>query len=246
MSLATITAKANLIPRDFGESFQARVLGDGETVRFTLPRDNVDVTAAYIEGPPMAVLDQVAESPGAGEYVVDPRPGIITLGEPPDDGVTLVVDGMAYLALLPGDMNSYIQTAFDLHTAGRYPAPTYDTLSPTEEYLIAMLAVVESLWALATEASGEIDIMTPEGVNIPASQRFAQIVTLIDRLTEHYKELAAAFNVGPYRIVVSTLRRVSRTTNRLVPIYLPQEFDDRTYPPTRIYPPIDTGLIEID
>ena len=51
---------------------------------------------------------------------------------------------------------------------------------------------------------------------------------------------------GPYRIMVSTLRRISRTTNRYVPVYVGQEFDDRTYPPTRVYPPIDTGLMETE
>jgi hypothetical protein len=68
-------------------------------------------------------------------------------------------------------------------------------------------------------------------------------MSVIERLQAHYKELAAAFNVGPYRIQVLNLRRVSRTTGRLVPEYVEQEFDDRTFPPIRIFPPIDTGLV---
>lgn len=247
MSLATITAQAGLILRDTGESFQARVMGDGDTTTFTLPRDNVAVTGAYIEADPVPItLTPAEDSPIAGEYVVDAKQGIITLGEPLAQGETLVVDGKSYVATLPDDMSGFIDMALELHLAGRYPRPAIDDLSTTESYLVSMLAVIENLWSQATEASNEIDVMTPEGVNIPASQRFAQILTLIERLQEHYKELASALNVGPYRIMVSTLRRVSRTTNRLVPLYMPQEFDDRTYPPTRIYPPIDSGLMEVE
>jgi len=248
MSLASITAQATLILQDHGETFQTRVLGDGDTTRFTLARDNVELSSVIVEHPsgPPTVLTPSDGTPASGEYQLDARGGVVTVGLPPALGDELVIEGRAFVASLPSDLASFIDTAYELHTAGRYPRPTIDELSPTEGYLVALLAVIENLWSQATEASGEIDVMTPEGVNIPASQRFAQILTLIGQLTEHYKELAQAFNVGPYRIVVSTLRRISRTTNRLVPIYLPQEFDDRSYPPVRIYPPIDTGLIDID
>lgn len=248
MSLASITNQATLILQDFGESFQARVLGDDVTMRFTLARDNVEVSTVMIEHPsgPPTVLLPAEDTPTATEYVLDARGGVITLGVPLPMEDTLVVDGKSYIASLPGDLGGFIDMALELHLAGRYPRPDIDDLSTTESYLVAMLAVIENLWSQATEAAGEIDVMTPEGVNIPASQRFAQLLTLIERLQEHYKELAQALNVGPYRIMVSTLRRVSRTTNRLVPLYMPQEFDDRTYPPTRIYPPIDSGLMEVE
>jgi hypothetical protein len=248
MSLATISAKAGLVLRDFGETFQARVAGDSATSRFTLARDNVELDSVYIERQAGGTtnLTPTESAPNSTQYVLDKRYGVITLGLPLPTGDWLVANGKAYVATLPTDISSYIDTAFNLHATGRHPAVTVDDLSPTEEYLVAILAVIEALWALATEASQDIDVMTPEGVNIPASQRFAQILTLIQSLQEHYKELAQAFNVGPYRIMVSTLRRISRTTNRYVPIYVGQEFDDRTYPPTRVYPPIDSGLMEIE
>lgn len=251
MSEATIISKARLLSRDFGETFQARVTGDGIIQRFELPRDNVDpvlitVVITHPSGPPTVLVPvNDIEIVSTGEYFLDARGGVITLGLPLPNGDVLTVDGTSYVNIETEDMASYVGSAFNLHIAGRSPVPDMDSLSPTEEYLVAMLASVEILWSMATEASGEIDVLTPEGVNIPASQRFAQIITLIDRLTDHYKELAAAFNVGPYRIVVSTLRRISRTTGRYVPIYIGQEFDDRTYPPTRVLPPIDSGLLDI-
>lgn len=234
-----------MVPRDFGESFSARVTGDGATSRYTLPRDNIDgaTVSVYIDGSPVTVLNP--GTPGSlqvNEYVLDERLGVVTLWDDLPLNSVLVVEGTAFTVVLPTDMSSYVDTAFNLHVIGLQPVPTIDDLNPVEEYLVAMLAVVELLWALATEASGEIDILTPEGVNIPVSQRFAQYVTLIERIQGHYKELAASLNVGPYRIQMFSLRRVSRTTGRLVPIYVPQEFDDRTYPPTRVLPPIDSGL----
>jgi hypothetical protein len=52
-------------------------------------------------------------------------------------------------------------------------------------------------------------------------------------------------NVGLHRIEVSTLRRESRTTGRLVPLYVPREFDDYSWP-ERILPPIDSRHSEGD
>lgn len=243
MSLASITAKARMVPRDFGETFTASYVGDGTTKVYDLPRDSVDgVTFS-------AKIGSTALTPGAlgslttNQYYLDERLGQITLWQALASAAVLSVAGTAYVVLLPTDMGSYVQTAFDLHTHGVVPAPTPDTLGPVEEYLVAMLAALEMLWALAAEASMEIDVLTPEGVQIPRSQRFAQIMALIQQIERHYKELASAFNVGPWRIVVLNLRRVSRTTNRLVPVYVEQEFDDRTYPPTRVLPPIDSGLL---
>jgi hypothetical protein len=243
MSLATITAKLRGIPRDFGETFNASYSGDAVSVSFDLPRDNVDADSVVAKIGATTLTPGTLGALNTNEYALDARAGVIHLWTPLATGSTLTVTGTAYLIFLPDDLTSYIDTAFQMHIRGRTPAPTYDTLPAVEEYLVALLAAIESLWALAVEASQEIDVLTPEGVNIPRSQRFAQIMALIDRLMAYYKELAAAFNVGPFAIRVLTLRRVSRTTGRLVPVYVDREFDDRTYPPVRVYPPIDNGLL---
>jgi hypothetical protein len=219
-------------------------MGDGVTQRFDLPSDNIDPATFTIRIDPSTVLSPgTLGALGTNQYYLDARTGTVTIWAPLAANSTMSAAGTSYLDLMPGDMTTWVETAFDMHTHGVSPPPTMDDLSPTEEYLVAMLAAVESLWSAAVEASGEIDVLTPEGVQIPRSQRFAQIMALIQQIQAHYKELAAALNVGPYRIVMMNLRRVSRTTGRLVPVYVEQEFDDRTYPPTRVYPPIDTGLL---
>jgi hypothetical protein len=45
-------------------------------------------------------------------------------------------------------------------------------------------------------------------------------------------------NVGMYRMETLNLRRTSKTTGRLVPLFKSREFDDHRWP-TRLTPPID-------
>jgi hypothetical protein len=107
---------------------------------------------------------------------------------------------------------------------------TVGSIPAVEEYPVTILAVIEALWALATDASFDIDITAPDGVHIPRAQRFSQIMQLINQRQQQYKELCAALNIGLWRIEMGILRRVSRTTNKLVPVYVPQEIDDSRRP----------------
>jgi hypothetical protein len=245
MSLDSIIAKTNLITRDFGESFEARVPGDGVSERFDLPSDNVDpgsLTVWTTDGTTLTTLVPAPTPPAApGQYVIEPREGVITLGAPVTVGLTLMVDGVGSLWAIPADIAQFVEIAFDLHAKGRVPALDIDNLSPSEEYAIALLAVREALWAEIAEHAHQVDITTPEGIHIPGGQQFNQLMSMLNSVDSKYRELSQALNIGPFRIEMFDLRRVSRTTNKLVPLYLPQEFDDYSTP-VRIYPPIDPGV----
>lgn len=125
-------------------------------------------------------------------------------------------------------------------------APTI-RLNSIEEYPLSFLAASMALWDLATEASMEVDIRTPDGVSIPRSQLFQQIMQAIAAVEGKYREMCSIFNIGVYRIQAYDLRRVSRTTNRYVPIYRSREYDDLTFaqrelPPRDTYPRVVTDL----
>ena len=107
-----------------------------------------------------------------------------------------------------------------------------------EEYPVAILSTIEALWALATDASFDINITAPDGVVIPRSQRWQQLTSMIQQRQDQYKQLCSALNIGLWRIQMGTLRRVSRHTNKLVPIYMAQEIDD-SRKPERVYLPND-------
>jgi|SRR5687767_11647901 len=239
-TIELLRARLRLELSDVGETFVAQVVYDGTSRVIDTPVGVLDseTVAVTVVGSPDVIWIQGVD------YEVDETEAEIIIIRPTLPGVNTVIriQGTGYKFFSDAESDTFVTEAFRMHLVGRNPMPTYTTLPPTEEYLITILAAVEALWVMATDSSFDIDISIPEGVTIPRSQRFAQIMALIQQRMEQYKELASALGVGPFRIQMFTLRRVSRTTNRLVPLYQPQEFDDRTYPPVRVYPPIDTGL----
>jgi hypothetical protein len=70
--------------------------------------------------------------------------------------------------------------------------------------------------------------MAPDGVSIPRSERYRQLMQMIQMRQDHYRDLCVQLGVGLYSIDVFSLRRISKTTNRYVPVYKPQEVDDRS------------------
>lgn len=238
MSFASLVSRTRLELGDQGDTFIATLTSDGSQVTYDMPVQVVSAAGLLVTAqttPPTALVQGT-------HYTINEREGEITFTPVRPANQVVIVSGLAYKYFTDTEINTFVSTAFTEHVVGRKPATTYDTLPVVEEYLVAILGTIEALWVMATDAAFDIDIATPEGVAIPRSQRFAQIMGLIAQRMEQYKELAQALNVGPFRIQMFTLRRVSRTTNRLVPLYQPQEFDDRSYPPVRVFPPVDSGL----
>lgn len=190
------------------------------------------------------------------EYTIDAENGVIRLTDGPlPKDFLLVVEGVAYGMFTDEELGEFVSDAIILHTEGRTHTTRYrdengfiryekvamavENLPEIEMLPVAMLATVEALWALSTDAATDIDITTSEGTHVARTQRYAQLRTQIDVLTEKYQNLCSLLNVGLYRIEVANLRRVSRLTNRLVPVYVEREFDETTLP-TRIVTEIDS------
>ena len=77
-----------------------------------------------------------------------------------------------------------------------------------------------------TEYARDIDVMTSESIHIPGSQRFRMLQNLVSQWEVEYRKHANNLNIGPERIEQFSLRRVSRTTNRYVPLYKAKELGD--------------------
>lgn len=238
--VASITSRVRLELGDKGHTFQAVVAGDGTTRRFDLPKKPVDPAtfSAVVVNSSNVTTALVVTT----DYLIDADAGVITLATPLATGSTLVGNGTAYRYFLDTDYSTFVSTAAEQHLHASADAigqqRTLENLPVVEEYLVAILAVIEALFALLNDAAFDIDISTPEGVQIPRSQRYQQLLNMIQLRQAQYNELAQQLNVGLNRIEMYTLRRVSRQTNRLVPVYIPQEVDDHR-PPRRVYPPID-------
>lgn len=154
-----------------------------------------------------------------------------------------MIEGYHYEWLVPEDLEFYSKMAINMHMHNM--DTDLENLLPAVEDVIGMSALVESLWGLVTEFSRDIDVMTSESIHIPASQRFRMVESLLQFWMAEYEKKAKALNIGLNRIEVYNLRRVSRTTNRLVPVYKATEVGDFG-PLKRLWIPVDDGEIKIE
>jgi hypothetical protein len=100
-----------------------------------------------------------------------------------------------------------------------------------------MGAVVRALWSLSIELALDIDVSTPEGMYIPAHQRYSQVIQQMQFWEGQYQERLGSLNIGLGALEQFRLRRVALTTGRYVPVYVDREFDDPRWP-HRLYPAI--------
>lgn len=174
---------------------------------------------------------------------VDEVNGLVILDVPAALNAVIVITGTFYRYFTEAELAVYIETAFAQHalnstdTNGR--KTTISSLNLIEEYPIVILASTQALYTLATDAAFDIDILAPDGVNIPRSERYRQLTDMIKTRHEQYQELCEKMGIGLYRIEVFNLRRISRLTNRYVPVYRPLEVGDLSLP-ERVYFPVPT------
>ncbi|MFD9815135.1 hypothetical protein [Streptomyces sp. NPDC059080] len=257
--MAGITRRIRNEVGDFERPFLDTFLGADELASYDLSETGVTaVTAKVTTADPVAAVDL---SPDV-DYVLDSIEGRIVLVNPAysplHHGQTLIVRGTAQGLFADTDLETYIDDAVRQHAYGRsltsryrdshgfirydHEPITLKNLPAVEEPLVAYLAAINVLWTLATDAATDIDISTAEGTFVPRTQRYRQLMAHIGDATTglqgRYNTLAQQLNVGLGRIEMVTARRVSRTTNRLVPVFIEREYDDSSMP-QRLLPPID-------
>lgn len=229
--IADILYRVRLELGDLPKQFEWTGVGDGVTKAFDVklrPLDDSTLTVTVNNLP-------VAQPTG---YTVEEDLGIFHFATAPGNGVPIKITGTHYRYFTDSDLELFINTAVEQHTYNRTDGygsqMSLAKVPAVEEYPIAILSVIEALWALATDASFDINIFAPDGVTIPRSERFHQLSNMIAQRQEQYRTLCSALNIGLWRMEIGTLRRVSRRTNKLVPVYVPQESDDPRKP-ERIY-----------
>jgi hypothetical protein len=232
--VATLTTLADRLRDelgDFGKSFVYQFVADGTTNRYQIPYSPID-------GAGLIVIDAGADVSASVE--VEEETGFITFDIVPTAGHNIVVSGTYFRYFTNDEICYYINTAFGQHVAnhadGYGRGYTIATLPGIEEYPVIIYASALALYTLATDASFDIDITAPDGVMIPRSERYRQLQQMVQTRKDQYRELCSQLGVGLYKIDVFSFRRISKTTNRYVPIYLPQEVDDRSMPQRAIIP----------
>ncbi|MFV0135501.1 hypothetical protein ACLGIH_20155 [Streptomyces sp. HMX87] len=254
-TLAGIIRRVRSEIGDFSAPFVDTFVGGDELSSYDLSEVNVSsVQAKVTVADPASTVELVEDT----DYVLNPAEGSILLINPAysplKHGQTLIVRGTSEGMFSDADLETYVADAMNQHTYGRTLRTRYrdghghirydlepidlENLPAVEEPLVAYLAVVNVLWTLATDASTDIDVNTSEGTFVPRSQRYRQLMEHLAQIQDRYNNLAQQLNVGLGRIEMFQLRRISRTTNRLVPLFQAREYDD-TSKPERLLPPID-------
>jgi len=229
--LSDLISKVRIELNDQSRQFTKVFTGDGVTKDFNTGYKPLDTStlAVKVNSTPLA---------NPTTYTVEPLYGTIHTATAPASGSIVTVTGNVFRYFTDEQITYYVNTAILQHTNNRTDsfnrAITIDTLPEIESYPVVLLASIEALWALSTDAAFDINIQAPDGVTIPRAQRFSQLNAIIESRKEQYRNLCSALNIGIWRIEMGTLRRVSRTTNKLVPIYVAQEIDDSTSP-ERVY-----------
>jgi uncharacterized protein YdbL (DUF1318 family) len=208
-----------------GKTFVSQFVADGTTNRFKLHYSPLDATSVVVFNNGTEVTTQAH---------VEESTGVLVLDFIPEDGDELTVSGLYYRYFTDAELTSLITDAVNQHSSNGTDALgrkiTVSNLPQLEEYPVAIYAVTLALYTLATDASFDIDIAAPDGVSIPRSERYRQLMDMVSARQAQYKDLCTHLGVGLYKIDVFSFRRISKATGRYVPIYKPQEVDDRSWP----------------
>jgi len=244
----SLVAKVRVELGDIGKSFVTQFTADGTTNRFRLHYAPLDATTVMVTANGIDVSNYSHVEESTGVLVVTLTNALFpTLVEPgsevPKDGVEFLVSGTYFRYFTGTELSSLLNTAIGEHSARHTDSIgrkiTVNTLPVIEEYPVAVYATTLALYTLATDAAFDIDIAAPDGVSIPRSERYRQLMDMINARQAQYRDLCVQLGIGMYSIDVFTLRRISKATNRYVPVYKPMEVDDRSFP-QRVYLPEPT------
>ena len=233
--MATLSALSDRLRAeigDLGRSFVETFIGDGSNKRFQL-------TYAPVKG--STLLIKVGSTNVTSTATIEEVTGMIELASAPALDAEITISGTSFKYFTESEIQYYINTAFNEHarstTDSNGSRATMTTLPVIDEYPLLIFAASLALYTFATDAAFDIDIISPDGVSIPRSERYRQLMEMVTARKEQYRELCTMLGLGMHRIEVFTLRKVSRRTNRYVPVYRPQEIDDGSMP-QRVYLPV--------
>lgn len=224
-TISSLVDRVRMELGDLGKTFVTQFVADGTTNRFKLHYSPLDATTVVVtlNGTDISATSSVEESSG-----------VLVTDVVPADGDEMTVSGTYYRYFTGAELAQIVENALTSHSAKHTDSLGRDVLPANlpfvEEYPVAIYATSLALYTLATDASFDIDIYAPDGVNIPRSERFRQLMEMVNMRKAQYQELCTHLGIGMFSIDVFTFRRISKATGRYVPVYKPQEVDDRSYP----------------
>ena len=233
IDIAEMTSGARTILRDYPQYFEVDQ-GPLNVLTIRLPHplimsSSLQVYLTPTTGTPTTVLTSA--------WQLDERNGLVKLTEDADLGKRCLIAGYHFTWFTDTDLGFHLNKVVNEMIVN---GSSLDSFSGAEVDVMIMGGVVNALWSLAMELALDIDVSTPEGMFIPARQRYAQVLQMIGQFENEYQTKASLLNIGLGSLEVYRLRRIALMTGRYVPVYREREFDDPR-PPERLYPPIPFG-----
>jgi hypothetical protein len=240
-TVVEVAGEVRSMVRDFPQFFETEE-GPLQVLTIRLPHPNVSPSSLQVyitteAAPPATQLTKA--------WQLDERNGILKLTDEAFIGKRVLIAGYHHIWFADSDIARALR---DAATEVLYTTPDKEVtdLSDAEIEITEISAVVKLLWSLCIELALDIDVSTPEGMFIPAHQRYAQVLQMMQYWENEYTTRASSLNLGYGALEVFKLRRIALTTGRYVPVYQNREIDDPRWP-KRIYPPIpDYTMSETD
>ena len=187
-------------------------------------------------------------------YALEPVQGQVFLSKPVPLGGSLVITGCSWALFSDFDLarigiESTLQHTYVTQIEERYrdahgfinyreTPKELSNLPMIEEPLVEMLTTINCFWVMTNDAASDSNIQTAEGTVVDRTTRYRQLMEQIQAMTQRYMDYCGQLNVGLYKSETLQLRRTSRTTGRLVPLFASREYDDHRWP-QRLIPPVD-------
>ena len=239
--MTSLLAGTRTFLRDFPKYFEVEQ-GPLNVLTIRLPHPYVSASAlqVYVSTEDATQTPPVLTTELTEEWQLDDRNGLLKLTNDACLGKRILVAGYHYTWFSDADLQHHLRNMVYEHATARPSAWSITDISGAEIEVLEIGAVVHALWSLATELSLDIDVSTPEGMFIPAHQRYSQVLQMMQYWEGQYNTKAASLNVGLGAIEIFQVRRVAYMTGRYVPVYRAREFDN-PLPPERLYPAIPEG-----
>ena len=211
MELTDVISRVRIDIGDVPQNFNTSTISDGQATWFDLPQQLINTAGLVVEqinGPYINMLTNPSN------YTLDSEHGQLSLTAPIGYQETLRVSGTCWALFTDTELSNYIWDAVAQHFYNRTMTERFKdihgfftyrdtpiTLSNCpriEEPLVVMLAEINAMWSMAIDASTDVDIRTAEGTDIERSQRYSQLMGMMDELTTHYMQCCGQLNVGMF------------------------------------------------
>jgi hypothetical protein len=224
-TLTDVASGARTYLRDFPLFFEVdQGLLNTLTIRLPHPLVSSDTLAVYTTDtavtPPTTVITD--------KWTLDERNGLLKMTDPTLLNKRVLISGYHFSWFLDSDLSFHAgQTMAEMSYSSGSELRNYQ---PAQLEVVMLGTIVHALWSLSMELMLDIDVSTPEGMFIPARQRYTQVLQMLGQFETEYQHKADMLGMGLGSMEVFRLRRVALTTGRYVPVYTDREFDDPRWP----------------